>query len=301
MTPLQIKYFLSVATTKSITKSAQELYVSVSAIGKQLVALEKEIGVVLLNRSNRGTELTEAGIEFFAFFSRTNAEYAALRKKFKDVQTPPSRFRLGMLADWQIWHILRQAERLLSDKDQHYSLEIMPLSVPELMKGLEDSSLDAVLCPSTGPSRPLGKRRVIVQELLTNIDKVLVYLPEAFPDIPAQPQPADFADKILYTPSNHSQHMIVEENCLICTHYGFQPKLRICHTLPQAMAAVRLGKGFAIVDEWSSYCHDGLLQQISLELQHGVSLFWPSRRHNPLVSLLASTLKDLLPQETGIS
>lgn len=68
MTPLQIKYFLSVATTKSITKSAQELYVSVSAIGKQLVALEKEIGVVLLNRSNRGTELTEAGIEFFAFF-----------------------------------------------------------------------------------------------------------------------------------------------------------------------------------------------------------------------------------------
>lgn len=56
-----LKYFYEVATIKSISKVAQESHISQSALSQQLLKLEKKLGVILLNRSNKGVELTKEG------------------------------------------------------------------------------------------------------------------------------------------------------------------------------------------------------------------------------------------------
>lgn len=57
----QLQYFVEVAKQKSFTKAANILHVSQPSISKMMKALEEELGVVLLDRSERKMELTDAG------------------------------------------------------------------------------------------------------------------------------------------------------------------------------------------------------------------------------------------------
>jgi DNA-binding transcriptional LysR family regulator len=57
----QLKILKIIATEKSFTKAAKNLYISQPAISKQIKALEKNLGVVLLKRENNRIFLTENG------------------------------------------------------------------------------------------------------------------------------------------------------------------------------------------------------------------------------------------------
>ena len=59
-----IKTFVTVVDENSFTEAAEKLYISQSAVSQQITALERELGVQLLERENRRFHLTEAG-EFF--------------------------------------------------------------------------------------------------------------------------------------------------------------------------------------------------------------------------------------------
>jgi DNA-binding transcriptional LysR family regulator len=58
--------FKKVACTLSFTKAARQIGVSRSAISKQVSRLEQNLGVVLINRTTRSVNLTEAGRTFDA-------------------------------------------------------------------------------------------------------------------------------------------------------------------------------------------------------------------------------------------
>jgi DNA-binding transcriptional LysR family regulator len=54
-------YFHKVATVKSISKVAKNAHISQSALSQQIQKLEESLGFKLLERSNKGVELTEMG------------------------------------------------------------------------------------------------------------------------------------------------------------------------------------------------------------------------------------------------
>ncbi len=56
---IQIRYFLTVAECRSITKAAEQMYVSQPALSKQMNLLEEELEVQLMKRTPAGIELTE--------------------------------------------------------------------------------------------------------------------------------------------------------------------------------------------------------------------------------------------------
>lgn len=60
----QLEYFLDVAQTEHMTKSAQRLHVAQPALSRQIARLESELGVKLFDRSGRGLRLTDAGRAF---------------------------------------------------------------------------------------------------------------------------------------------------------------------------------------------------------------------------------------------
>ncbi|MEE0434878.1 MAG: LysR family transcriptional regulator [Peptococcaceae bacterium] len=59
----QFRFLIAVDKYGSISKAAQELYISQSTISLSLINLEEELGYVLLNRSKRGVTLTPEGKE----------------------------------------------------------------------------------------------------------------------------------------------------------------------------------------------------------------------------------------------
>jgi len=56
-----LAYLEEVAKTRSISKAAENLYLSKSSLSAAIKNLENELGVSLLNRSSYGVELTDAG------------------------------------------------------------------------------------------------------------------------------------------------------------------------------------------------------------------------------------------------
>ncbi len=57
----QLRIFLAVAGEKSFSRGAGKLYISHSTTSRAVSALEEELGVTLLRRSNRVLGLTPAG------------------------------------------------------------------------------------------------------------------------------------------------------------------------------------------------------------------------------------------------
>lgn len=60
-----IHYFIAAATEGSLVRAAQSLGLTQPALSKSIKRLEKHLGVVLFNRTPRGSELTEAGRAFY--------------------------------------------------------------------------------------------------------------------------------------------------------------------------------------------------------------------------------------------
>ena len=57
----QFEYLIDIAETKSITKTAENLFISRQVISHSIRAMEKELGVQLLNREHGSVTLTPIG------------------------------------------------------------------------------------------------------------------------------------------------------------------------------------------------------------------------------------------------
>lgn len=57
----EIRYFMAVVSTGSISAASQQLFVAISAISRQIQRLETRLGVTLFERSPRGMQLNDAG------------------------------------------------------------------------------------------------------------------------------------------------------------------------------------------------------------------------------------------------
>lgn len=60
----QIATFIAVAESGSFSKTAEALFISPTAVMKQINALEERVEISLFNRTNHGLQLTEAGKSF---------------------------------------------------------------------------------------------------------------------------------------------------------------------------------------------------------------------------------------------
>lgn len=72
----RLETFIKVAEVGSFTKAADDLYITPTAVMKQINALEKELSVSLFGRTNHGLRLTKAG-ESFLQDARYLLEYLA--------------------------------------------------------------------------------------------------------------------------------------------------------------------------------------------------------------------------------
>ncbi|MCB1714617.1 MAG: LysR family transcriptional regulator [Candidatus Competibacteraceae bacterium] len=89
-----LKYFDEVRRSGSIRLAARKLYVASSAVNRQILKIEHELGVTLFDRSHKGLSLTPAGQILAEHISRTladaeqtQARLAALRNGGSEVIT----------------------------------------------------------------------------------------------------------------------------------------------------------------------------------------------------------------------
>ena len=77
--------FHKIASEKSISKVAEECHLSQPALSQQMRKLEEEIGVRLLDRSNRGIELTNGGKVIYKYFQQIIEVYENMLEEIKSL------------------------------------------------------------------------------------------------------------------------------------------------------------------------------------------------------------------------
>ena len=89
MNPLDACAFNEVARTLSFTKAGKTLGLSRSAISKKIARLEDALGVVLLARTTRQVQLTEAGRTFCKYSNKVGREFELAAAAVRDSDSSP--------------------------------------------------------------------------------------------------------------------------------------------------------------------------------------------------------------------
>ena len=86
----QLRYFIAASEAGSLLKASTRLHVAQPALGQQIAALEDELGARLLDRSNRGVTLTEAGKVFLEHARIVLADAERARAAVRESAAVPS-------------------------------------------------------------------------------------------------------------------------------------------------------------------------------------------------------------------
>ena len=82
MTLQQLNYVITISEVGSMNRAAEKLYVSQPSLTSAIKEMEKELGIVLFNRTGRGVTLTADGMEFLPYARQVYGQYLNLMEKY---------------------------------------------------------------------------------------------------------------------------------------------------------------------------------------------------------------------------
>lgn len=96
MTLQQLKYAITIADCKSMNEAAKWLYISQPSLSGSIKELEKEIGITLFRRTNRGITITPEGDEFLGYARQVAEQYQLIEDRFVDKKSVKKKFSVSM-------------------------------------------------------------------------------------------------------------------------------------------------------------------------------------------------------------
>ena len=83
MTLQQLKYVTTIANIGSISEAAKRLFVSQPSITKAIKELEKEMGITIFDRTNKGITVSKEGERFLGYARQVLEQAALLEEQYK--------------------------------------------------------------------------------------------------------------------------------------------------------------------------------------------------------------------------
>ena len=83
MTLQQLKYAITVAETGTITEAANKLYISQPSLTNAIHELEKEMNIIIFNRTNKGISISKEGEDFLGYARQMLEQATILEDKYK--------------------------------------------------------------------------------------------------------------------------------------------------------------------------------------------------------------------------
>lgn len=96
MTLQQLRYAVCIAEYRSMNKAASALYVTQPSLSSTIKDLEKEIGIELFHRSNRGISITVEGEEFLGYARQMLEQYRIIEDRFVARKNRKEKFSVSM-------------------------------------------------------------------------------------------------------------------------------------------------------------------------------------------------------------
>ncbi len=96
MTLNQLHYVITVADCRSMNEAARILFISQPSLSAAVKELEREIGIEIFRRNNRGISVTPAGEEFLGYARQVVEQYELIQNRYVDKQNIKKKFSVSM-------------------------------------------------------------------------------------------------------------------------------------------------------------------------------------------------------------
>ena len=150
----KVEHFVAVAEERSMTRAAARLHLSQQALSMSMRALERELGVPLLDRSRRGVVLLASGEALYAdAVPLLAAATAAVGRARRADRGEPELLRIGHTPAVTGIEI---TEMLAGAPAAGASVQVVALLPDELSERLRDRSVDIGLSRATAPAAGLA-------------------------------------------------------------------------------------------------------------------------------------------------
>ena len=148
-----VEAFYWAVTLKSVTRAAEKLYVTQSALSSRIAALEAELGVLLLDRRDKQFRLTIAGTRFHRHAERLLNLQRDIKAEFGSDGGRTMSLRIGViesvlhswLVDW-----LQALRRELPTLELELTVETTPVLMDHMRLGAADLVLAAMPADGDG-------------------------------------------------------------------------------------------------------------------------------------------------------
>lgn len=206
----QIRAFLAIADTGTVTRAAELLHVVQPAVSRQIKLLEDEIAAPLFVRTRHGMQLTEAGQVLSERARRALRELDMARMEIHpEAQTIAGVVQIGLLPS----SCDLIADALVKNLQQNYPQVRVSISVgytDHLLRWLENGEVDAALLYNPVPT-PMLDIAPLVEETLSLTGPASLKLDEAVP-VPL----SALGKRPLVLPSKpHGLRSLVEHACAV--------------------------------------------------------------------------------------
>ncbi len=140
MTLQQLKYIIEIAETGSITMAANRLFVSQPNLSKSVAELEKEMGITIFNRSNRGVYLSEDGTKFLSYARQIVEQAQLLENEYK--AAPPPRRVFSVSAQHYAFVVNAFVKLVQEYENTNYEFTLRELKTAEIIEDVRTHRSD---------------------------------------------------------------------------------------------------------------------------------------------------------------
>lgn len=136
-----VEAFYWVATLKSVTRAAEKLCLTQSAMSSRISTLESELGVLLLDRRDRQFKLTGAGMRFLVHADKLLQLQSEAKEEMGSSLPIPISMRVGAIESVLHSWLIPWLERLRTEQPElelELSVETTPILIEQMLRGTLD-------------------------------------------------------------------------------------------------------------------------------------------------------------------
>ena len=245
MTFEQIDYFICAAQSRTFFDAAEAMHISQSALSKQIMKLEKELDLVLWDRSKRSAVLTPAGELFYKEALKVSRQYHRSLEVISHFKNSESRtLHIGTLPFLSQYHLTSKIHHFCSEYPE-ILFSLKEVEDQELLLGLENDRFELVFA-----RKNMLNPAVHTFHLLTE-DRLVAVFPAGHPLSEKESLTLDQLNEesfILMPP-----HTSIYRLCMRSFHKaGIHPHILRTARAESIVSAVEIGEGISLLTESSS-------------------------------------------------
>lgn len=233
--------FLAVQRLGTLTRAAEALNYTQSGMTHMMNALEKELGIPLLERGRNGVALTPAALQLLPKIEALVASAEALEKELAEMKgRSSSGIRVGAYSSMG-QHWLPEIMRRFLSEMPGVPVDIRMVSVAELYDMLKSGALDCAFV-----SYQASEFTGALDWIPLRNDELVAILPSDYPVRGGLFSVGDFADQNFLMPANGFDRDIAP----VFAHSSAQPRIRLTNMDdPAIISMVEHGLGLSILSE----------------------------------------------------